>query len=144
MRKKKAVSTKPVLDPANGVCSLNIKGQEITMTMVGLDVPILYRLAMVGAIQLISKRANPSQAWSLIQEGIFGRDTRGRRLPLAIRALALIRKIPESEALKLWRSLSKDDRKKVKRDAAVRAVCSTIRGQKLAEQADSEPLKWLK
>lgn len=150
MKRKKSIpgpTKKPArtFDAESGTVTMTMPGGErLTMAMIGLEVPVLYRLAMVGAVQLVQKRRNPAKAWALIQQGIFGRDTRGRRIPLAVRALAVLRKVSNEDAYLLWRKLSRDERQKVKRDAAIRAMCASLRAEKLAEQADNEPLAWLK
>ena len=106
-------------------------GNTLTMAFNGLPVPVLFRLAMLGAIAVISKRRNPAQAWDLITQGIFGRDTRKRKIPLAVRAMAKALTMPEPEALKLWRTMSKDERRKVKNDPAIRAYIAAINADSL-------------
>lgn len=133
------------LDTDTGVLTYTMPdGNSLTMPFTGLELPVLWRLAMLGAIAVISKRRHPAKAWELITEGVFGRDTRNRKIPLAVRALAVIATMTEPEALKAWRTMSPDERRKVKNDPAIRAMVSQIRAESLAKTADADNIRqWL-
>ena len=61
-----------------------------------------------------------------------------------MRALSVVATMSESEALKEWRTMSPDERRKVKNDPAIRAMVSQIRAESLAKTADADGIRqWL-
>jgi lipase chaperone LimK len=79
----------------------------------GIQTSVLTRLAMIGAAGLLSKRKDPKKSWGLIQQGIFGRDTRTRRYTLIVRAIAGYRDVSLDDAQAQWGSLKSTEKKKL-------------------------------
>lgn len=140
--KKQKKRLKRLFDLENATATLIFPdGREVVMPFNGLAPDTILHLAMIGAMTVVLKRADPVKAWKLVEQGILGRDTRNRKIPLAVRALASLMETDDTAALKLWRSMSKAERKKVKGDAAIRALMSHMTAQELAVAADEDSIK---
>ena len=131
------------IDLKAGTCTLHIP-EPLVMVFNGLSADILTRLAMIGAVALVTKRSDPKKAWELVQQGIFGRDTRNRRISLTVRAMGLLGEISEDEARKVWKKLSSKERKQVKSDPQIKALVAQLKSESLADKTGTVTADWLR
>lgn len=108
------------IDLANLSATFESKGGEsMTISIAGLPAAVYAKLALVGAVYLLKRSADPKGRWERICAGNFGRPMPSK-IPPIIHAIAHVTKQPVEECWAAWRGMSAEEKQALRSDKEVR------------------------
>ena len=107
------------IDLKNLRARFSTKKGEMTITVAGLPAAVYARLALVGAIALLERSADPKGRWERIRSGNFGRPL-PKKLPPIIYAIARVTKEPVGDCWDSWRQMTKAEKATLRKNKEIR------------------------
>jgi hypothetical protein len=106
-------------------------GEAVACPLMGLPSNVLFQLASIGVVELLSRAGDKAKAWETIKSGEVFAPKR-KTYPLVVRALVELTQQATGEPLTLeqahakYEALSEEDRKKLRYDPTVRSTMAQL------------------
>jgi len=113
-------------------------GQELTVPFNGLPADVMYRLAMLGAYELLTRATDRTRAWEAIKSGEAFAQKERKYQPIihVLSELAAVdgKPLPLRETQAKWDALTEQERKELRRSPPVQAKLLEMKSKSLAQQ----------
>ena len=106
-------------------------GESVSCPLMGLPSNVLFQLAAIGVVELLSRAGDKPKAWDTIKSGEVFAPKR-KTYPLVVKALQVLTESATGEAITLeaahekYEALSKEDQKTLRYDPTVRATMARL------------------
>lgn len=109
---------KKSLDPHRLKAVFVINGQEMDVSLQGLDDKTIYHLALIGAHELLNKRKDPAKTWKEIRGGVLVKQ---KSYKPVIHAISKVMQSSLADAEEYYSLLNQKEKMQLREDTRIKA-----------------------
>lgn len=123
---------KKELNPKAGKAIFEYNGDDLEVSIQGMDMPTISYLALNGLHDILAKRKDPEKSYKDIRNGKLIKEKTYKPI---VKALSDAFSIPHSEAQDMWDALSREQKMELRQDTRVKTALLSYEPDRIVDVA---------
>lgn len=127
----------PEIDLANRTAKFKTRKGEMEIALPDvIEMSTVVRLALLGAVGLLERAADPESRWERIKAGNFGRPL-PEKLPDVVHAISRVTNQPVGVCWEQWRAMTRTAKAQIRKDKSIRKALIDLEPEDVSQDQHS-------